>query len=173
MSQKASVGPAIPAPEIRTDLGFIRRNLVSAVVKARRLIAGAPRRRLNGRLKPRYLKQKRTAFSGTVIVPCHEDDPHVWHSTSVQPFYLCCDSSWVDLPDCGRNCQLAVGDNQPIPRSLAVVLVYLMDNDAAGRRASGPYDSIRFFSSHERRIALSFIGIGFCASIMPVREIMA
>jgi hypothetical protein len=28
------------------------------------------------------------------------------HSTSVQPFYLCCHSGWVDVPDCGRNLPL-------------------------------------------------------------------
>ena len=77
------------------------------------------------------------------------------------------------MSHCGWNRQLAASDTQPIPHSLATVVARLLANDAAGRRASGPYDSIRFFSSRERRIALSFIGIGFCASIMPVREIMA
>ncbi len=38
-----------------------------------------------------------------------------WHSTSVQPFYLCCDLGRVDVSNCGWNCELAVADNQPIP----------------------------------------------------------
>ena len=141
---------------MRTDLGFIRENLVSVAVRARR----GPQRRLNGRLEPPHLKQKSHRFSRTVIAPCHEDDPHVWHSTSVQPFYLCCDSSWVDLPDCGRNCQLAVSDNQPIPHSLAIILGHLMGNDAAGSRTSGPHDSICLFSSDERRVAPQFQDFG-------------
>jgi hypothetical protein len=75
---------------------------------------------------------------------------NVWHSTSVQPFYLCCDSGRADVPNYGWNCQLTVGDNQPIPHSLAIILGHLMGNDAAGRRASGSHDSIRFFSSDKR-----------------------
>ena len=50
-----------------------------------------------------------TAFPGTVIASCHARKIHnVWHSTSVQPFYLCGDSGRVDMSNCGWNCQLAV-----------------------------------------------------------------
>ena len=88
------------------------------------------------------------------LATCHPRTIHnVWHSTSVQPFYLRCDSGWVDVPNCDRNCQLAVSDNQPIPHSLAIILGHLMGNDAAGRRTSGPHDSICLFSSDKRRIA--------------------
>jgi hypothetical protein len=54
------------------------------------------------------------------------------HSTSVQPFYLCCRSGWVDVPDCGRNCQLAVGDDGPVPCPLAFIVGHLLGNNVAG-----------------------------------------
>ena len=40
---------------------------------------------------------------------------NVWHSTSIQPLCFCGNSSWVDVPSRGWNCQLAVSDTQPIP----------------------------------------------------------
>lgn len=57
------------------------------------------------------------------------------------------------MPNCGWNRELAVGDNQSIPHSLAIILGHLMDNDATSRRTSGSHDSICFFSSDERRVA--------------------
>ena len=57
------------------------------------------------------------------------------------------------MPNCGWNCQLAVGDNHPIPHPLAVILGCLMDHDAAGRRASGSRNSIPFFSSDKWRLS--------------------
>jgi len=63
------------------------------------------------------------------------------------------------VPNRGWNCQLAVGDAQPIPRSLAVVVDRLLGNDAASRRSGGPDDSICFLSFDERRVAPN-IGIG-------------
>jgi hypothetical protein len=78
---------------------------------------------------------------------------NVWHSTSIQPLCFCRNSSWVDLPNRGWNCQLAVGDTQPIPHSLAVVVDRRLGNDAASRRNGGPDDSIRFPSFDEQRVA--------------------
>src|SRR6516165_12589546 len=72
-------------------------------------------------------------------------------STSIQPLYFCCHSSWLDVPDRGWNRQLAAGDTQPIRHSLAAVVARLLANDAAGRRASGPDDSICFISSEQRK----------------------
>jgi Histidine kinase-, DNA gyrase B-, and HSP90-like ATPase len=77
---------------------------------------------------------------------------NVRYSTSVQSFYLCCHSGWVDVPDCGWNCQLAVGDNGPIPCSLVIIVGYLLGNDVAGRCAGGSPNSICFFSSDEWRV---------------------
>ena len=57
------------------------------------------------------------------------------------------------MPDRSWNRQLAAGDTQPIPHSLATVVARLLANDAAGRRASGPDDSICFISPDERRVA--------------------
>ena len=57
------------------------------------------------------------------------------------------------MPNCGWSCQLALGDNSPVPRPLAVILGRLVGSNAPGRRASGPHNSICFFSSDERRIA--------------------
>ena len=56
------------------------------------------------------------------------------------------------MPDRSWNRQLAAGDTQPIPHSLATVVARLLANDAAGRRAGGPDDSICFISSDERRV---------------------
>ena len=56
------------------------------------------------------------------------------------------------MSHCGWNCQLAVGDNHPIPHPLAVILGHLMGHDAAGRRARGSRNTIPFFSSDKRRI---------------------
>jgi hypothetical protein len=81
---------------------------------------------------------------------------NVWHSTSVQPFYLCCHTGWFDMSNCGWNCQLAVGHNQPISHPLAVILGHLVGYDVAGRRASGSRHSIPFFSPDKRRIARQF-----------------
>jgi hypothetical protein len=50
------------------------------------------------------------------------------------------------------NCQLAVGDNGPIPCSLAIIVGYLLGNDVAGRCAGGPLNSICFFSSDQWRV---------------------
>jgi len=83
---------------------------------------------------------------------------NVRHFTSAQLFYLCCHSGWVDVPNCSWNCQLAVGDNGPIPCSLAIIVGPLLGNDVAGRCAGGPPNSICFFSSDERRVA-PIIGI--------------
>src|SRR6516165_5182812 len=73
----------------------------------------------------------------------------VCRSTSIQPLCVCCDSGWPDVPDRGWNRQLAAGNTQPILYSLATVVARLLANDAAGRRASGPDDSICFISSDE------------------------
>jgi len=54
------------------------------------------------------------------------------------------------MSHCGWNRQLAASDTQPIPHSLATVVARLLANDAAGRRASGPDDSICFISSDEQ-----------------------
>jgi hypothetical protein len=56
------------------------------------------------------------------------------------------------MSHCGWNCQLAVGDDHPIPHPLAVILDHLMGHDAAGRRASGSRNTIPFFSSDKRRV---------------------
>ena len=56
------------------------------------------------------------------------------------------------MPDRGWNRQLAAGNTQPIRYSLATVVARLLANDAPGRRASGPDDSICFISSDERRV---------------------
>ena len=101
-----------------------------------------------------------TAFPGTVIASCHARKIHnVWHSTSVQPFYLCGDSGRVDMSNCGWNCQLAVSDNQPVPHPLAVILGRVVGSDAPSRRASGTHNSICFSSSDERRITPQFPGL--------------
>ena len=57
------------------------------------------------------------------------------------------------MPDRSWNRQLAAGDTQPIPHSLATVVARFLANNAAGRRASGPDDSICFISPNERRVA--------------------
>src|SRR6516164_5876910 len=124
LSQNASVGPAIPAPEIRTDLELITEGLVGGKLNARRLVYGLPQRNWRSHDARR--------------------------STSIQPLYFCCDSGWLDVPDRGWNRQLAAGDTQPIRHSLATVMARLLANDAAGRRASGPDDSICFISSDEQ-----------------------
>ena len=66
------------------------------------------------------------------------------HSTSVQPIYFCRDSGRVDMPNCGWSCQLAVGDNPPVPCPLAVILGNLVGSNAPGRRVSGSHNSICF-----------------------------
>ena len=100
-----------------------------------------------------------TTFPGMVFGTSHARMiRNVRHSTSGQSFYLCCHSGWVDVPNCSWNCQLAVGDNGPIPCSLAIIVGHLLGNDVAGRCAGGPPNSICFFSSDERRVA-PFIGI--------------
>jgi hypothetical protein len=63
------------------------------------------------------------------------------------------------MPNCGWNCQFAVGDNRPVPYPLAVILGHLVGSDAPGRRASGSHNSICFLSSDERRIALPIPGL--------------
>jgi hypothetical protein len=60
------------------------------------------------------------------------------------------------MSNCSWNCQLALGDNQPIPHPLAVILGRLVDYDVASRRAGGSRDSIHFFFSDKRRIARQF-----------------
>jgi hypothetical protein len=60
------------------------------------------------------------------------------------------------MPNCGWNCQLAVGDNRPVPYPLAVILDHLVGSNAPGRCASGSHNSICFLSSDERRIAPQF-----------------
>jgi hypothetical protein len=60
------------------------------------------------------------------------------------------------MSNCSWNCQLAVGDNQPIPHALAVIVGRLVGYDVADRRAGGSHDSIPFFSSDKRRIARQF-----------------
>ena len=75
---------------------------------------------------------------------------NVRHSTSVQPFYLCCNSVGVDVPNCGWNRQLAVSDNEPIPYSLGIILGHLLGDDATRRCAGGSSDSVCFLSSNER-----------------------
>ena len=94
-----------------------------------------------------------TTFPGMVFGTSHARMiRNVRHSTSGQSFYLCCHSGRVDVPNCSWNCQLAVGDNHPIPHPLAIILGHLMGHDAAGRRASGSRNTIPFFSSDKRRI---------------------
>jgi hypothetical protein len=60
------------------------------------------------------------------------------------------------MSNCSWNCQLAVGDNQPIRHPLAVIVGRLVGYDVADRRAGGSHDSIPFFSSDKRRIARQF-----------------
>ena len=92
-----------------------------------------------------------TTFPGMVFGTSHARMiRNVRHSTSGQSFYLCCHSGRVDVPNCSWNCQLAVGDNGPIPCSLAIIVGHLLGNDVAGRCAGGPPNSICFFSSDER-----------------------
>lgn len=62
------------------------------------------------------------------------------------------------MPDCGWNRQLAVGDHEPIPCSLAIIVDHLLGIDVAGRCAGGPSNSICFFLSDEWRVA-PIIGI--------------
>ena len=64
------------------------------------------------------------------------------------------------MSHCGWNRQLAASDTQPIPHSLATVVARLLANDAAGRRASGPDDSICFISSDEQRVVPNGTGEG-------------
>ncbi len=109
-------------------------------------IAEVPQRRLNGKLPRLRLKLKSRRFSRHFFASCHARlIRNVRHSTSVQSFYLRCHSSWADVPDGGWNRQLAVGDNGPIPCSLAIIVGHLLDNDVAGRCAGGPLNSICFF----------------------------
>jgi hypothetical protein len=91
---------------------------------------------------------------------CPEDDPYR-HSTSVQSFYLCCHSVWADVPDCGWNCQLAVGVNGPILCSLAIIVGHLLDNDVADRCAGGPPNSICILSSDEWRVGTAHQNVHF------------
>jgi hypothetical protein len=91
---------------------------------------------------------------------------NVWHSTSIQPLYLCRNSSWVDVSNRGWNCQLAVSVTQPIPHSLAVVVDRLLGNDAASRRIGGPDNSIRFLSLDKRRVA----PISACLTASPSKS---
>src|SRR6516164_89192 len=81
LSQNASVGPAIPAPEIRTDLELITEDLVDSKLNARRLDYDLPQRNWRS----------------------HD----ACRSTSIQPLYFRCDSGWLDVLNRSWNRQLA------------------------------------------------------------------
>ena len=51
-------------------------------------------------------------------------------NTSIQPLCICCDSVRVDVPACGRNCQLAGRDCRPFPHPLDIIVDHLVDDDA-------------------------------------------
>jgi hypothetical protein len=75
----------------------------------------------------RALAKVTRLFPGIVFASCHARIiRNVRHPTSVQSFYLCCRSGWVDVPDCRRNCQLAVGDDEPIPCSWVISWVTML-----------------------------------------------
>ena len=80
-------------------------------------------------------------------MPCSARDDnskgaHARHSPSLQSFCLQCDPVRTDLSDRGRNRELALARDTAVSKTLAALVADLVGNDAAGRPARSPDDSI-------------------------------